>query len=442
VPLSPRSCAVHRFSTRLTGYEQALATALKELETLPTHSVNDVKSLPDVTAALTTCIASKQYSLEGILAPLVADACLTVLPSNPAHFSVENVRVAKILGGALSDSLVVHGSVLTRDTAGVVKKVDAAKVAVFTCDFDSSQTETKGTVLIKSAAQLTDYTRSEEAAMDAKVRELVDAGVTVVASPKFGDVALHFLDTYKVAAIKCASKFDLRRVARTTGAVALAKLITPTTDEIGRCDQVVVEEVGSTKVTVLRQQSAASRVATVVLRGSTANLMEDVERVVDDAVNVFKGITKDGRFVAGAGATEMALAARVQKVADAASGLEQYALEAFGAALTTMPKRIAENAGLDAPSVMAALTAAHAAGQDSVGVNVEGGDGSPGGSPTTLNAADAAVGDQYAVKYWSIRLAAEAALTVLRVDQIIMAKEAGGPKPRDMLAADVHDGAP
>lgn len=82
----------------IAGYEQALVTVLKELETLPTHRVNDVKSQSEVSAALTTCIASKQYSLEGILAPLVADACLTVLPSDPAHFSVENVRVAKILG--------------------------------------------------------------------------------------------------------------------------------------------------------------------------------------------------------------------------------------------------------------------------------------------------------------------------------------------------------
>jgi T-complex protein 1 subunit theta len=111
---------------------------------------------------LKPAIASKQYGDEDILADLIAEAVLTVMPKNSKQFNVDNVRVVKILGGSLSDSRVVPGMVFGREPEGSVKNVSKAKVAVFTSALDIAQTETKGTVLLKNAEEMLNFTTGEE----------------------------------------------------------------------------------------------------------------------------------------------------------------------------------------------------------------------------------------------------------------------------------------
>ena len=119
--------------------------------------------------ALKPAIASKQYGFEDTLSALVAEAALTVMPPNPKNFNVDNVRVVKIMGGSLANSKVVRGMVFNREPEGAVKRVEKAKVAVFTSGLDVAQTETKGTVLIHNAEEMLNFTSGEEKHME-KVR--------------------------------------------------------------------------------------------------------------------------------------------------------------------------------------------------------------------------------------------------------------------------------
>lgn len=113
-----------------------------------------------------SAIASKQYGVEAVLAPLVAEACSLVMPKNPANFVVESVRVCKIMGQSISDSYVVKGVVIDRDSEGTIKHCVTGKVAVFSCPLDATSTETKGTVLINNAEELLNYSASEEDSME------------------------------------------------------------------------------------------------------------------------------------------------------------------------------------------------------------------------------------------------------------------------------------
>lgn len=99
-------------------------------------------------------VASKQFGQEDIICKLTADACVQVCPKNLVNFNVDNVRVAKLVGGGLHNSSVVRGMVLKSDAVGSIKRIEEAKVAVFAQGVDASATETKGTVLIHSAEQL------------------------------------------------------------------------------------------------------------------------------------------------------------------------------------------------------------------------------------------------------------------------------------------------
>jgi T-complex protein 1 subunit theta len=403
-------------------------------------------------------VASKQSGSEDILASLVAEAVLAVLPKNPLNFNVDNVRVVKIMGSSLEQSRVVKGMVFGKEPDGAIKKARKAKVGVFSCAIDISQTETKGTVLLKSAQEMLDFTKGEEQRLEAAIKELYDSGLrVVVAGSSVGELALHFLNRFNILVIKILSKFELRRLCRVVGATPLARLGAPMPDEMGTIDVVETTEIGGDRVTVFRQEdaSAVTRTATVVLRGATQNHLDDLERAIDDGVNVIKAVTRDPRLVPGAGATEVQLAERISAFADKTPGLLQYAIRKYGEAFEVIPRTLAQSAGLDATEVLSRLYTAHQqtnrapetlSDEEDVDDGEEGDEdetSSDGEDPFwttgvdilsatstgTVDALEEGILDLMVSKSWAIRLASEAARTVLSVDQIIVARQAGGPKP-------------
>lgn len=255
-----------------------------------------------------------------------------------------------------------------------MRKATNAKVGVFTCGIDIAQTETKGTVLLKNSDELLNFSRGEEQHMEKIFQELADSGLNVVvAGSSVGELAQHYLNRHNILVVKVLSKFDLRRLCRVVGATPLARLGAPTPDEMGRCDVVETVEIGGDRVTVFRQSDdETTRTATVVVRGATTNHMDDIERAIDDGVNVVKGVLKDARLVAGAGATELELAKRIADFGEKTPGLAQHAIKRFADALEVVPRTLAENAGLDATDVLSKLYAAHQADDTgAVGVDVE-----------------------------------------------------------------------
>lgn len=389
---------------------------------------------------------------------MVAEAVLAVLPKNPSNFNVDNIRVVKIMGGSLDQSKVVKGMVFGREPDGSIKKASKAKVGVFSCPIDISQTETKGTVLLHNAKEMLDFTKGEENQLETIIKEIHDSGVRViVAGSSVGELALHYLNRYNILIVKILSKFELRRLCRVVGATPLARLGAPMPDEMGSIDVVETLEIGGDRVTVFRQQNDATRTATLVIRGATQNHLDDIERAIDDGVNVVKAITRDPKLVPGAGATEMQLIERISAFGEKTPELSQYAIKKYAESFEVIPRTLAESAGLDATEVLASLYAAHhkssastkyprnannnnasaSASDDDdddeeeeeeegdwcVGVDVENEDGTG-----TLDAKEEGILDLLVSKQWAIRLATEAARTVLSVDQIIVARQAGGPK--------------
>ncbi|KAB2107398.1 T-complex protein 1 [Alternaria alternata] len=412
------------------GYEKAQLAALQTLEELVCDKVEDIRSQQELSKAIRTVVAAKQSGSEDFLADLVAEAVLAVLPQNPVNFNVDNVRVVKIMGGALEQSKVVKGMVFARQPDGTVTKATKAKVGVFSCPVDISQTETKGTVLLHNAKEMMDFTKGEEQQVEQIIKELHDSGMrVVVAGSTVGELALHYLNRYNILVIKVLSKFELRRLCRVVGATPLARLGAPMPDEMGTIDVVETMEIGGDRVTVFRQENEQTRTATLVLRGATQNHLDDVERAIDDGVNVVKAITRDPRLVPGAGATEMQLVEKIKAIADKTSGLAQYSIRKYAEAFEVIPRTLAESAGLDATEVLAKLYVAHAAQKGrkddewTVGVDIENDD-----NTGTLDAKEEGILDLWVSKMWAIKLATEAARTVLSVDQIIVARQAGGPK--------------
>lgn len=412
----------------ITGYTKGINKAIEILDELvePGSDKMDVRNKDEVIMRMKAAVASKQFGQEDIICSLTADACIQVCPKNPANFNVDNVRVAKLVGGGLHNSSVVRGMVLKNDAVGSIKRVEKGKVAVFAQGVDTSATETKGTVLIHSAEQLENYAKSEEAKVEELIKAVADSGANVIVSGgAVGDMALHFCERYKLMVLKISSKFELRRFCRTTGAVALLKLSQPNPDDLGHVDSISVEEIAGVTVTIVRNEGGGNSIATVVLRGSTDSILDDLERAVDDGVNTYKAMCRDSRIVPGAAATEIELARRLKEVSFKETGLDQYAIAKFAECFEMIPRTLAENAGLDAMEIIASLYSEHSSGNTKVGIDLEAG--------ACKDVSTLGIWDLHVTKFFALKYAADAACTVLRVDQIIMAKPAGGPR-RDQAA--------
>jgi T-complex protein 1 subunit theta len=295
---------------------------------------------------------------------------------------------------------------------------------VYTCPIDTQTTETKGTVLIKSADELMNFSRGEENLLESQIKAIADSGAKVIVSGgKFGDMALHYCNKYNLLAVRLMSKFEVRRICKTVNATPLPKLTAPKKEELGFCDKVYIDEVGGTGVVIFEQQSKESRISTIIIRGSTDNTMDDIERAIDDGVNTFKALTRDGRLLAGAGANEIEIARQIALFAETLPGLEQYSVGKFAEALQSLPVALADNAGIKSTEMMSLLLASHQEGNSTSGVDIE------SDTASIVDAIKANIYDLYLTKYWGIKYATNVANTILQVDQIICSKPAGGPKP-------------
>jgi T-complex protein 1 subunit theta len=293
----------------IQGYEIAFKKALELMETIATEKVADMKNEEQLYRVVAPAIASKQYGYEDFLAKLVIKAALSVMPKNPKFFNVDNVRIVKILGSGILESQMVNGMLFNREPEGNITFAKDSKVAVFSCPLDIGRTETKATVLIHDAQEMKDFSKGEEQLLEKQFKELHDAGVNVlVTGSAIADLALHFINRYEMMVIKVLSKFDLRRLCRVTGATVLARLGVPTAEEMGHCDIVETVEIGGDRCTIFRQEKEESRTVSIVIRGGTTNALDDIERAIDDGVNVVKAVAKEQRLLPGGGASDIELA--------------------------------------------------------------------------------------------------------------------------------------
>nr|WCZ58364.1 T-complex protein 1 subunit theta [Paratrimastix eleionoma] len=408
----------------IEGLDMATKKCLEILPTLSVFTPSDLTNAEQVTMCIKPVIGAKMNGYENVLAPLTAQACCDTLPKDPAQFNVEHVRVAKVMGGSPLDSQVVRGFCLPRDSEGSVKHITNCKIAVFGCAVDKDDGENKGNIVFHNAEELTAYTTGEEEEMKRAIDAIVATGVNVIATgATFGEIAQHFIEQRKLMAIKIPSKFDLRRFCLATGASAMVRLGAPTAEEIGHAQSIDVDEVGGTKVVKISQpaEDCTSRISTILIRAATQNQLDEMERVINDGVNVFKAMTRNAKFVAGGGACEIELSRQLESYGQTIPGLQQYGVRAFAEALAVIPKTLAENAGLNYNDILSNLRAAHAQGKQNFGVDIENG--------VVADMHEAHVYDLMIGKEWAIKVLTDAVRTVLQIDQIIMSKPAGGPKP-------------
>merc|ERR1719387_405519 len=403
------------------GYRKAAHWALKELDSLIIPGSDKFENLNenDVMQRLKASVTSKQYGYEDLLCQLVAKACIDVCPNNSKNFNVDNVRVVKFLGGGIEESVVIKGLILSGDTLGTIKHIRNAKIVAYAHGIDTPSTETKCSVLLRSASELENFNKSEEISTENFIKKIADLGIkAILIGQSLGEIAQYFLEKYGIMIIRVHSKFELQRICLLTGCCSLAKLDFPNKKELGFAKSIKVREIGSKKCIVFEQETIMNQFTTIILRGATHQILNETERTVDVGVNCYKALCKDARTLPAGGATEMAIAKRLSDLARSETGIEQLAIQKFAESFEVVPRTLADNSGLYSVDIISAMWSEHMLGKKEVGVNLELG--------SLKELSKEGIVDLYIVKWWALRLLFDAVSTVLTIDHIIMAKHAGG----------------
>lgn len=471
----------------IEGFEEGYAKAMELLTPGSPSSIVLPNQLckEDIPKLFKNIIGSKLYGLEDVLCRLAMDALDIAWNSNYNNnnninslppFNPDNIRCLKISGSSVSSSEVVPGFILQREPVSassygsiISKKMN--KIAIFACPIGAGKTEAKGTVLIKNADELKAFSSGEEMAVRGCLEEIRDSGVNIVVTGDvISDIALHWCQRLDLIVFKIPSKFDLKRLCKAVGATPLARLGAPTEEEAGWCDLVETVEIGGVRCTIFKQTSNAmdivdglpssaspssgfhvkSQLATMVLRAATPSLLDDIERALEDAFATLKVMTTKAEFglVSGAASAEIAISRSLALLGEETPSMNQYGIKRYGESFEIVLRTLAENSSsttLSPDELLAKVHSAHSQSLHYAGVDLElenavgASFSSSNSTASILEDASKTLPESLIVKRNAIRLATEAVLTILRIDQIIMSRPVGGPKPRQMGPQDSAD---
>uniref|UniRef100_A0A8C9LLL6 T-complex protein 1 subunit theta-like n=1 Tax=Piliocolobus tephrosceles TaxID=591936 RepID=A0A8C9LLL6_9PRIM len=356
---------------------------------------------------------------------LLSKCICTMMPEEITQFDVDNIRISKINGGSLIDSNYLVGMVITREANGIVKKKEDGNVIVLNCGLEAATTETKGTVLLHNATELMNFTKGEEEQMRNIIENIKNAKVDVIiVNGAISDIAQHFCDANDIMTLKITSKFETLRICKLLNITPLIKLDTPTPEEIGKVNSIYLSEIASKKVTIINAKS--KKIGTIILRGATYNFLDEVERCIHDGINAVKNAIKHNAFLYGGGCVEIQISEYLKQYSKQLNSIDNYCVKIFAESFHIIVKILATNCGYNSTNVLNELINKHNKGMTDFCVNINKQE-----EEHTISAKEQHIFDNLQCKKYAIDLAIDALQTILKIDQIIMAKPAGGPKPRE-----------
>ena len=349
------------------------------------------------------------------LAKLIVEAVQQVTVEADDGSYVPDLEVLQIetqTGGAANESEIVRGGTIDKDPVhdDMPKNVEDATIMLLSEAIEVEETEVDTQVNLESPDQLQEFLDKEEQQLRDKVDQIVEAGANVVFCQKgIDDLAQHILAKEGILAVRRAKKSDLEFLRNVLDCAIISDLDDVDPDDLGHGE--VSWDQDDELFYVYGPED--SHGVTFLLHGSTEHVVDELERGVKDALDVVATTIADGRVLAGGGAVEVEIAARVRDYADSVSGREQLAVEAYADALELVPRILAENAGLDSIDVLVDLRAAHEEGNVRAGLDVYTGD--------VVDTFDAGVIEPAHSKEHSLTSATDAANLILKIDDIISA---------------------
>jgi thermosome len=401
----------------MDGYRKAMNKALELLDQIA-KPVDPMDRDILKQAALTTLSGKAAVAASReLLADLSVKAILEVARKVGDKYAVDvdDVKVEKKRGESLAETQLIKGLVIDKEVVhpGMPKRVEKAKIALLECPLEIEKTEMTAKINITNPEQMKAFLDEEVRMLRNMVEKIASVGANVVLCEKgIDDAAQHFLAKKGILAARRIKHSDMEKLAKATGGKAVTSIEDLSPNDLGEAELVEERKVGDEKMIFVEGCKNPKAVA-ILIRGSSDMSIKEAERSVHDALCVVRNIVQEPKIVPGGGAIETELALRLKDWARSLAGREQLAALKFAEALEAIPCILAENAGLSPIDIMVKLRAEHEKGNVSAGINLK----------------DGTIADMYAlnvvepvsVKKQAIKSATEAALMILKIDDVIAA---------------------
>ena len=424
-----------------SGYRLASEKAREVLDKVAAKvSIKDTETLRKV--AMTAMASKSSSGHKSHLSDLVVRAVTKVAEerANGSYYvDDDNIQITKKHGGSIADTDLVEGVIVDKERVhpGMPAQVENAKIALIDVALEVKKTEIDAKIEITDPSQLQAFLSEEENMLRRMVETVKKSNATVVFCQKgIDDLAQHFLSKEGIYAVRRVKKSDMEKLAKATGGKIVTKLDELSKDDLGHAKLVFEKKIGDDEMTFVTG-ATDPRAVSILIRGGTEHVVDEVERSLEDATSVVSCAVEDGKVITGGGASATEIALGLRDYASSVGGREQIAIEAFADAVEIIARTLAENAGLDPIDTLIELRKEHKKGNKYAGVNVFTGKVSDMRKENVVE--PLRVGAQ------AISSATDAAVMILRIDDVIAAKTgeggkgAGGPKGGEDGGGDSED---
>jgi thermosome len=398
------------------GYRIGMEKALEITESLSFKvDPSDRKTLLKIadTAITGKSIDSVKDKLDGI----IVDAVMAIAEKTNGKYTADesDVMIKKQKGHAMDDAELIRGVVLDkkRVNEGMPRKVAKAKVALISTPMEITKTQVKAKIKITTAEQISAFGEQERETLKKLADAITGTGANVLLCQKgIADPVQFFLAKAGVLAVEDVPESDMKYAARALHANIVNKPEELTEKDLGHAD--LVEE--DNEIDIVRISGCKNpKTITILLRGSTDYLLDELERAVVDGTSVVEDAIEDGTYVVGGGAIETELLMKIRDYAETVGGRVQLAIEAYASAYESIPRTLAENSGYNPIDKLVELKNAHAKGKKTAGLNVYTGN--------VIDMLAEGVLEPLRSKRQSIQSASETAVMLVRVDDMMITQD-------------------
>ncbi len=405
------------------GYRMANAEAQKILVDIAQKvTIDDEEMLRDIAG---TAMNSKQISgSKDFFSKMVVDAVKTVATKGEdGKYTVDlnNIQTVKKTGASMEESELVKGLIIDKEPvhSAMPKRIENAVIALIDAPFEVKKTEIEAKIEITDPSQLNAFLEEEENMLRRMVDKVKSVGANVVFCQKgIDDLAQHFLAKEGIYAARRVKKSDMEKLAASTGGNIINKLDELDKDDLGKADLIEVKKVQGEDMTFITGLNDVKSVS-ILIRGGTQHVIDEIERSLIDAWSVTRVAIEDGMTITGGGSAAVELAMRLREYSSSVGGREQIAIDAFASAMESIPTTLAENAGLDPIDILIEMRKQHKEGKLNAGLN-----------PFTGKVEDMKalkVIEPYRIGKQAINSATDAAVMILRIDDVIAARSMPTP---------------
>jgi thermosome len=409
--------------------------AEKAQEILRSNAIKITKDDTDIiTKIAMTALAGKGSEMaHEDLAGLCVEAIQAIADETQTDIQ-HNIQIIHQRGGAIKDTRLLKGMVIDKARAhkNMPKRVENAKIAVLDVGIEVQRTSTDAKIKISTPDQLDEAYREEYQTVKDQVNGLIAAGANVAVVEKgIDDISLHYLAKNNILAIRRVKEDEIKKILRATGAKLRSNAMDLSPEDLGSADMVEERGIGNYKM-IYFEGCENPKAVSIIIHSGADYIAEEVERALDDALNVVKVVLDEGTVMYGGGAPEIEVALQLGEYASSLSGREQLAVQAFAEAMEGLPRSLAENSGLDPVDILVQMRSEHKNGNKTVGLNVLSGE--------VMDMKSTNVIEPLKVKIQSIKSATDAAAMILRVDDVFMSKYTGLMDVKPEQRIDSYDG--